>query len=191
MLHAYRYLFPALWLAWVAYWCASARGVKVALRRESRSSRLLHVIPLLLVAALLVWPARAPLPLLGEPFLPLSSRWFWTGAGLTAGGLLFAVWARRHLGRNWSGTVTIKQGHELITSGPYAIVRHPIYSGLLLAIVGTALARGGWSGILAVALAFFAFWRKSRVEERWMQEEFGEAYQTYRHRVAALIPFLP
>ena len=108
----------------------------------------------------------------------------------TAAGLLFTVWARIHIGRNWSGTVTIKEGHELITSGPYAIVRHPIYAGLLLAFVGSGLARGEWRGVLAVVIAFLALWRKLRLEERWMREQFGPAYQAYSQRVAALIPFL-
>ena len=190
MLIVYRYLFPAMWLAWAAYWVASSRHVKVTARRESSSSRRWHVVPLAIVAALLLWRARTPLPVLGERFMPLAAWPFWLGSALTAAGLLFAVWARAHLGGNWSGTVTIKKDHELITSGPYAIVRHPIYSGLLLAFVGSAMARGDWGGVLAVALAFWALWRKSRIEERWMHDEFGEAYQDYRRRVAALVPFV-
>ena len=86
--------------------------------------------------------------------------------------------------------MTIKEGHELITSGPYAIVRHPIYTGLLLAFVGSAMARGEWRGVLAVALVLWALWRKLRLEERWMREQFGEAYQEYCRRVSALIPFV-
>lgn len=92
----YRYLFPALWLAWAAYWWASSRRVKVTAWREPQRSRLWHVVPLLLAAVLLFVPSPL-LPLLGLRLLPLG-RWpFWTGATLTAGGLLFAVWARRHL----------------------------------------------------------------------------------------------
>jgi protein-S-isoprenylcysteine O-methyltransferase Ste14 len=109
---------------------------------------------------------------------------------LTLAGLLFTVWARTHLGRNWSGLVTIKQDHELITSGPYSTVRHPIYTGLLLAFVGSALARSELRGILAVVLVFWALWRKSRIEERWMRDQFGDAYREYSSHVAALIPFV-
>jgi protein-S-isoprenylcysteine O-methyltransferase Ste14 len=185
----YRYLFPALWLGWVAYWWAMSANVKATVRRESVSSRLLHIVPLLL-AAILLWVPQLPLPVLGERFLPPAAWPFWAGAVLTAGGLLFTVWARLHLGRNWSGTVTIKQGHELVTSGPYAIARHPIYTGLLLAFVGSALARSEWRGVLAVALAFWALWRKLKLEERWMREQFGDAYETYSRRVAALVPFV-
>ena len=185
----YSYLFPVMWLSWGAYWWALSRNVKVAARRESLPSRLLHIGPLLL-ALLLLWVPSVPLPFLGARFLPLATWPFWAGAVLAAGGLLLTVWARHHIGGNWSGIVTIKEGHELITSGPYAIVRHPIYTGLLLAFVGSAMARGEWRGILAVAIALWALWRKLRLEECWMREQFGEAYQAYCRRVSALLPFI-
>lgn len=183
----HRFLFPALWLGWAVYWAAMSRDVKATARRESPLSRLSHMGPLLLATLLLLAPSGS-LPLLGERFLPRAAWPFWAGAALTAGGLLFSVWARRLIGRNWSGTVTVKEHHELITSGPYAIVRHPIYTGLLLAFTGTALHRGDWCGVLAVAIAFGAFWRKLRFEERWMLDQFGEAYRAYCRRVAALLP---
>jgi protein-S-isoprenylcysteine O-methyltransferase Ste14 len=142
------------------------------------------------LAVLLLWVPRINLPVLGDRFLPLMAWPFWAGVALTAVGLLFTVWARIKIGRNWSGIVTIKEGHELITSGPYAIVRHPIYTGLLPAFVGSALARAEWRGILAVVIAWSALWRKLRFEERWLREQFGESYQAYSQRVAALLPFL-
>ena len=86
--------------------------------------------------------------------------------------------------------MTIKQDHELILSGPYSYVRHPIYTGLLLGFVGSAIARAEWRGVLAVAIAFGALWRKLNIEERWLSQEFGETYADYRRRVAALIPYL-
>jgi protein-S-isoprenylcysteine O-methyltransferase Ste14 len=95
-----------------------------------------------------------------------------------------------HLGRNWSATVTVKQDHELIRTGPYAIVRHPIYTGVLFGFIGTALAVGQWRGVLAVVIVFVSFWRKLRIEERWMSETFGEQYRLYRAHTRALIPFL-
>jgi protein-S-isoprenylcysteine O-methyltransferase Ste14 len=103
--------------------------------------------------------------------------------------MLFSVWARVHLGGNWSGIVTIKHDHELIASGPYAIVRHPIYTGLLVAFIGSAMARGEWRGVLAVLIAWVALWRKLRLEERWMGERFGQQYEAYCRRVPALLPF--
>lgn len=186
----YRYLFPAMWLAWAAYWWLSARNVKPVARRESLLSRLSHAGPLLL-AALLLSLHRIPFPVLGERFLPWATWSVAVAATLTAIGLLFAVWARRFLGRNWSATVTIKEGHELVTGGPYALVRHPIYSGLLLAFAGSALAIGEWRALLALALAALALWRKMRLEERWMRQRFGEAYEAYARRVPALVPFVP
>ena len=150
-------------------------NVKETERRESVPSRLIRLILMVFAVALLCLP-RVPLRLLGERFLPLASWCFWSGAVVTAGGMLFSVWARRHLGKNWSQAVTVKEGHELITSGPYALVRHPIYTGLLLAFVGCAVARGEWRGLLAVALVFGALWRKLRLEEKWMrvQEELTD-----------------
>ena len=186
---SYRYLFPAMWLAWALYWWISSRHVKPTLRHESIGSKLSHILPLLLAAILLSVP-HIPISLLGEKFLPSTWWRFPVAAALTAAGLLIAVWARRYLGTNWSGTVTIKEGHELVTAGPYAIVRHPIYTGLILAFAGTAIAIGEWRVVFGVAFAVIAFWRKLWLEERWMREQFGERYQAYSRRVPALIPFI-
>ena len=101
-----------------------------------------------------------------------------------------AIWARVALGRNWSGTVTIKQYHQLIRTGPYSVVRHPIYSGLLLALLGTALAVGETRGLVALAGAFLMGIFKARTEERFMIEQFGSQYEDYRKRTKALVPFI-
>jgi len=186
----YRTLFPALWLSWALYWAVRSQDVKRTARREPVVSRLLHLVPLVL-ALLLVAAPSIPGWVLCERFLPQAAWPFWIGAALTACGLLFAVWARRHIGTNWSGTVTLKEDHELVTTGPYAIVRHPIYTGLLLALAGSAMARGELRGLLAVVIATLALWRKLGLEERWMREQFGARYDAYRQRVAALIPFVP
>lgn len=178
-----------MWLGWALYWWAASHNVKAVLRRESLPSRLSHIVPLML-ALYLFWGPRPTHSFLAERFLPYTDWPFWLGVVLTLSGILFTVWARLQLGRNWSGTVTIKQGHELVTSGPYAIVRHPIYTGLLLAILGSAVALGEWRGVIALVLAAIAFWIKLRVEERWMREQFGEAYTAYARRVRALVPFV-
>ena len=185
---AYRFLFPAMWLTWATYWWSSSRGVKAAARREPLGSRLLHVVPLMAAVALL-WIDKLPVRWLSARLYPWAPWEFWTTAFVTAAGLGFAVWARLHIGRDWSGIVTIKEGHELVTTGPYAIVRHPIYTGLLLAFAGSAMARGEWRGVLALAIAWAALWRKLRLEEKWMLELFGERYAEYRRRVPALMPF--
>jgi protein-S-isoprenylcysteine O-methyltransferase Ste14 len=189
LMSLYRTALASMWIAWVAYWWLSSRWTKVDQRRESAGSRASHMIPLMIAAVLLSQP---PLHVagLGTRLLPFSPGVFFFGLAMVAIGLLFSVWARAHLGRNWSASVTVKQGHELVQSGPYRLVRHPIYTGLLLALLGTAVARGDAQGFLAVLIACVAVWRKLRIEEQWMQETFGDVYAGYRARVSALIPFV-
>jgi len=183
----YRFLIPFMWLAWVIYWLVASYSAKRTDRREPLGSRLLHLLPLT-VAGCMLGADRLPGSFLNERLFPRLPAVLWAGALLTAIGLLFAVWARLQLGRNWSASVTIKQDHELIVTGPYALVRHPIYTGLLMAIIGSAMARGEWRGLLAVLIAWAALWRKLRIEERWMADHFGQRYDGYRRRVPALVP---
>ena len=185
---AYRFLLPGMWVCWAVYWLWASRSAKRSERRETLGSRLLHVLPLLL-AVWLLWSNRVPGSLLDARLYPWAPWEFLLAALVTALGLLFTVWARVHIGSNWSGVVTIKQGHDLIDTGPYALVRHPIYTGLLVAFLGSALARGEWRGLVAVLIAWAALWRKLRLEELWMTERFGEKYLAYRERVPALVPF--
>ena len=184
----YRYLFSGLWLSWILYWLWAARHAKPNARLETVGSRLLHAVPLLVAVALL-WVDRVPVAFLGARIFPATLWPFWIGALLTTLGMLFSVWGRVHLGRNWSAVVTVKENHELIDTGPYALVRHPIYTGLIAAIVGSAVARNDWRGVLAVLIAGAALWGKLRLEERWMTEQFGSRYVAYARRVPALIPF--
>jgi protein-S-isoprenylcysteine O-methyltransferase Ste14 len=186
----YHYLIPGLWLLWIAYWRICAADVKPTQRHESPGSRAAHLLPLLIAAVLLWIRGDAEDGWLFQRFLTRSVTLFWIGTAITAAALSFSAWARMHLGRNWSATVTVKQDHELIRTGPYAIVRHPIYTGVLFGFIGTALAIGQWRGVLAVVIVFVAFWRKLRLEERWMSETFGEEYRRYRARTRALVPFL-
>ena len=107
---------------------------------------------------------------------------------LTAAGISFAIWARFYIGKNWSSAVTIKVGHELVRTGPYAWVRHPIYFGLLVGLAGTGLARDKLIALPAIALFWLGFWIKSRMEERLMFKAFGEQYVEYSKSAGALIP---
>jgi protein-S-isoprenylcysteine O-methyltransferase Ste14 len=122
--------------------------------------------------------------------IPERSGIEWAGFCCTVAGCAFAVWARALLGSNWSSSVTVKEHHELIRSGPYAIVRHPIYAGLLLGIFGTALALGEVRGVIALALAMVALFRKARAEEEFLVNQFGITYICYCHKVKQLIPFV-
>ena len=184
----YYSLVPALWVAWAIYWWIAARGVKPVERRESVASRLGHALPLAAAALLFMVPSMPGW--LGERFIASGEATYLGGVALVVAGLLLCVWARVVLGGNWSGTVTLKRGHEIVRDGPYRRLRHPIYTGLLLMFIGSAIARGEWRGLLAVAVVFAALWRKLKLEERWLGEHFGAAYAAYRECSWALIPFI-
>jgi len=185
------WLFPALWIAYIVYWrsVAPAADAHSNERLEPASSRIARLLVFLLALALL-GIGRTGIPALDKRFLPLAAWCFWLGAATTAAGLLFSVWARVHLGNNWSQAVALKRDHQLITSGPYALVRHPIYTGLLTGFLGTAIARGQWRGLLAVVIVAAMLCRKLMLEETWMQERFGDSYTAYRRRVARIVPYL-
>lgn len=188
-MHHFRALMLGLWLAWALYWLISAYGAKRTRRRESRASRLSHVIPLLVGVTLIAWPHHHGENWLSWPLVPPGPLRFGSALALTVAGLAFTVWARVHLGRNWSGTVTLKEGHELIRTGPYAYVRHPIYTGILTALLGSAVACGELRALIGLAIVTAAFVRKLRIEERFMRESFPEQYRDYCAEVPALIPF--
>ncbi len=185
----YNYFFIVIWVAFFVYWQAAAAGAKPTERLESAVSRITRT-GVFLIAMVLFFLPRIPIPWLYWHFLPAGLPAFYSGAVITVAGLLFSVWARVHIGANWSRAVTIKQNHELITSGPYALVRHPIYTGLLTAILGSAIALTQLRGLVAFALFFLSIWYKLRLEEKWMRTRFGETYVSYSRRVAALVPFL-
>jgi protein-S-isoprenylcysteine O-methyltransferase Ste14 len=185
---ALRIAFPMLWISWLIYWRVSARNVKQNRWREPLVTQLPHRVPLILAAILLAAPRWLP-PALTRRFLPEGNLFLALGIALLAAGLGFSVWARRHLGRNWSSQVVVKEDHALIQSGPYRHLRHPIYTGILLAFLGTAVTIGEWRSLLAFLCAVFAFAVKGRAEEQRMEGIFPE-YRQYRRETAALIPFV-
>jgi protein-S-isoprenylcysteine O-methyltransferase Ste14 len=188
-----RWLFPALflvmWVGWLVLWRAMAFNVKAAARSESLASRLSHLAPLVFAGYLIAAP-HVPLAALNQRFVPPAIWPAALGAALTFAGAAFSIWARFAIADNWSSDVQVKRDHELIVAGPYRWVRHPIYTGLLLMFAGTALAVGEWRGVLAVAIAAAALWRKLRIEEAFMRLNFGEAYVRYAARTPALVPFV-
>ena len=188
MLWFYQLFFPVLWIAFLIYWQIKAVDTKSTQRLEPAASRILRVV-VFLIAIVLLSTTRIPLRWLYLQLWPgLLS--FWLGAFIMIAGLGFAVWAREHLGSNWSRSVTIKHGHELITTGPYAVVRHPIYTGILAGFLGTAIALSQVRGFISFFLIFLIFWLKFRMEEQWMRSQFAETYTTYAHKTAALVPYL-
>jgi protein-S-isoprenylcysteine O-methyltransferase Ste14 len=183
----YRHLILWLWSAWGLYWCITALSNKSTVRRESLGSRMAHLVPLVVGGVLLAW-RDVPLGWLGARLWPRSVGAYWLGVALIAVGLALAVWARVHLGRNWSGTVTVKEGHELIRSGPYAWVRHPIYTGLITAVLGTAITSGTVRAMLGLLVIAASLLRKLQAEEIFMRETFPGEYERYSAAVPALIP---
>jgi protein-S-isoprenylcysteine O-methyltransferase Ste14 len=181
-------LIPALWLVGAAYWIVAAQSTKGIRRREPLATRL-PFLAQMIVTAVLLWPHEWT-GWLGTKIVGGGWTRFWIAAALVALGLAVAIWARRVLGDNWSGTVTVKEGHELVRHGPYRRIRHPIYSGILLMILGTGLAGGRVHALLAFPIALLALWLKSRMEERWMAAEFGDRYAAYRRTSWALVPFV-
>jgi protein-S-isoprenylcysteine O-methyltransferase Ste14 len=183
----HHYLFQVAWCGWAAYWYLTSFTASAPKRTQSASARMLHRAELVLAFALFTFPALG-YGWLGHQLVPWSEDLFFSGASLLLLGIGFAIWARMHLGQYWSGYVTLKPGHRLIRSGPYALVRHPIYTGILLAMIGTAIVIDRVRGVLAVIIAAETFVRKLRIEERWLTEEFGDEYERYRKEVKALVP---
>lgn len=177
------------WLALVIIWIVSSAYAKPAARAQSGNSRLIHLI-LTIMAFVLLFDTRINLGPLNEPVIPASPTLDYLGFGLTMAGILFTIWARFCLGANWSASVTVKESHTLIRKGPYSVVRHPIYSGILLGALGTALAFGRMRCFVGVVLLTIGFRVKSLLEERFMQEQFGMQYTSYKHDVKALVPFI-
>jgi protein-S-isoprenylcysteine O-methyltransferase Ste14 len=181
-------LIGGLWLVWLGYWVIAARGAKSIQKREPALSRFLFFAQMILVAVLIGghrWPSWLMVQL-----IPGGWSRYWFAVLLVVLGLAFSIWARRVLGTNWSGTVAVKVGHELVNRGPYRWVRHPIYTGILIALLGSGLAAGEVRGVLAFLIALIALWFKSQAEERWMLGEFGDRYVAYRRTTWALLPYL-
>lgn len=177
------YTWEAVGLVWLVGLAFSKRTV----RSQSNGTRFFHLALAALGFSLLSergfrqgW--------LGMRFVPHLESLAIAGLVLTIAGCLFAVWARITLGSNWSGRAEVKAGHALVTSGPYALARHPIYTGLLLAVSGTALANGEWHGVLALIVIVLALMVKMSQEELLMMQTFPTAYPAYRRQVKALVP---
>lgn len=185
----YNNLIPALWLIWLIGWMIAGWRTKSVIRAESIPSRLSHLIPLVLGIILLSFD-HAGGHWLAMRIVPQTARTFWIGTALIVAGLGIACWARIHLAGNWSGMVTLKKDHSLTRTGPYRFTRHPIYTGLLIAILGSAIALAEWRGLVALLLITLAFLRKIAIEERFLVAQFGDDYLRYRQEVPALIPRL-
>jgi protein-S-isoprenylcysteine O-methyltransferase Ste14 len=177
-----------IWIAFWLYWFISALRTRSPVKRRQSSW-----FPLLPVVVIAIWITVANIftpGLLLLRVVPFGTVVALAGTIITLSGLGFAVWARVHLGTNWSSQPAIKVDHSLIMTGPYRIVRHPIYTGLLVGFAGTALVIGEIWAVLAIFILLAVFYVKIWMEEKFLLEEFGETFIHYKNEVKALIPFI-
>jgi protein-S-isoprenylcysteine O-methyltransferase Ste14 len=174
----------AMWCVIEIYWDVARKNAAPASSSESRPSRWVH-LSLLLAAQILIF---LPVHGLRQRYLPASAIVTATGLTLNTIGLALAIWARRCLGRYWSGEITIKVEHRLVRSGPYRILRHPIYTALLSLYAGTAIVSGELHALIGWVLAVLAYLRKIRLEEANLIKAFGAEYRDYRTDSSALLP---
>jgi protein-S-isoprenylcysteine O-methyltransferase Ste14 len=182
-----RALFAVIWIGWIVSWLVAAlwssRTEKLALTADTLLYRVIIVVGAILMTP---WASRR---LLAVRLWHVGYAGAYALAAVTLAGILFAWWARIHIGRLWSGSITRKEDHHVVDTGPYALVRHPIYSGLILALLATALAQATANGLIGAALLTIGFWLKARAEERFLTAELGaDVYGAYRRRVPMLVP---
>jgi protein-S-isoprenylcysteine O-methyltransferase Ste14 len=179
-----------LWVAFAVSWIAAAAWQRTTEKRAGVGVEIRYRLVLIVGGVVLGIPARnyvGPLRLWRVTWAEA-----WVSVAVMAIGFLFAWWARVHLGSLWSGTITKKADHRVIESGPYAIVRHPIYTGILLAVLATALVKGTVLALVGAAIITLGLWMKATLEEGWLRQELGaDAYDAYRRRVPMLVPFGP
>ena len=182
-------IITACWGVFLAVWLLAAIFTKRAVYRESGTQRLGYMLPIAIGCYLLFRGDRLPYPF-NIRTIPHTDAILVVSSILCVCGVAFCFWARAVLGRNWSGSVTLKENHELIVRGPYRLVRHPIYTGLLAMVIATAIQQGHMGGVIGFILISVSLWIKSSLEEEVMGKQFPDKYPVYRERVKRLIPFI-
>jgi protein-S-isoprenylcysteine O-methyltransferase Ste14 len=176
------------WGIFAIVWIAASLTNKRSVYRETTRQRLGYWA--VFAVGLFVMIQRRLPPSINPRFIPLTLTTEWIVVILCIAGLAFAFWARLTLGRNWSGTITFKEEHQLIVRGPYRIVRHPIYTAILTMLLATAILIGCLSAFLGLAFIFASFWIKLRREEKLMLQQFPDQYADYQRRVKRIVPFV-
>ena len=176
-----------LWMLFCIYWLVFALNRKRTKRREAWHERVAYTIPVV-IAVWLLYSGDVRLRWLDMRVVPSMPAAQWIGVLTTAAGIGIAFWARWHLGTNWSGMVTLKEGHELIRTGPYRSIRHPIYTGILVGALGTAVTLGEVRGFVAVGAGWLAFYMKARREESFLAQEFGSGFAEHRRQTGMFFP---
>jgi protein-S-isoprenylcysteine O-methyltransferase Ste14 len=183
-------LISGTWILFLLFWIVSSFAAKRIAKGEGRAGALWRLLTVAVACFFLIRAADPHLGPLSLRFLPERLWIAWVAAATTVLGVLFAIWARVHIGKYWSSTVALKSEHQLIRSGPYARIRHPIYTGIILAIAGTALAVGRYAAIVAVMIFVVGFWLKARKEEALLAGEFGPAFDEHRRSTGFFLPKL-
>ena len=176
------------WAIFAFVWLVAAFRAKRTIEKQSLLSALMHRIPVVLGWWFLAYPRLAPF--MNRILIPRTALSQIGGVAICVSGLSFTLWARRTLAGNWSSDVTFKRDHELIRTGPYRIVRHPIYTGLLVMCLGTAIEIGALRGAFSLLLVGIGFWIKLTQEERLLLRHFPDVYSSYQRDVKALVPFV-
>jgi protein-S-isoprenylcysteine O-methyltransferase Ste14 len=176
----------AIWIVMIVYWNISARNIRPVARAEDAKSTQRHQL-LLNLGILMLF---VPVPGLTRQFLAPTRAVVATGFAVQGGSALFYFWTKQYLGRFWSSAVAIMKEHQLVRSGPYRLIRHPLYTGMLGMFIGTAIVSGQYHALIGVGLGVYAYWRKILIEERALSEAFGAEYDDYKHHSSALIPWL-
>ncbi len=177
------------WIIFGVIWLIAALSTKRSVYRESRLQRLRYTI-VLITGCFLLFRGRQMAYPLNARVVPEMNALALVAVILCVAGLLFCLWARATLGRNWSGNITLKEEHELIVRGPYRLVRHPIYTGLFVMFLATAIVFGRFAGIIGTVLVFVSLWIKLSDEEQLMLKQFGDEYVAYQKRTKRIIPFV-
>lgn len=177
-----------MWIVWGVYWFISSRSAKIAVKQESGAGRFLHLA--LMTIGISLFVVRFDLGPLNHHFLPNTPSTNLASVLLVADGVGLSVWARYHLGQYWSSSVSLKEDHRIIETGPYAYLRHPIYSGIILAIMGSFLSTATYRALLGFAVIVTALCVKATREEHLLSGELGSAYTDYRRHTGFLMPRL-
>jgi protein-S-isoprenylcysteine O-methyltransferase Ste14 len=183
----WRYLIEGPWVVFCAYWAAGALKTRRTVSQESFVSRSRFLL-LEIFGYGLLFSGIAGIGVLGHRVFHQTYAVAVTGVALTWIGIAIALWARWHLGQYWSARITLKEDHRLIRTGPYAHFRHPIYSGIILAALGGALAIDKWRCIVGLGLIVLGYWMKARKEESLLATQFGEAFEEHCRHTGFLIP---
>jgi len=179
-----------LWEVLILVWFVLFFRMKRAKKWERWTERIGYVL-VLLAGTWLIFGTQSYLPGLNYRVLPNDRLVRGIGLTLTAAGVGMAIWARLSLGANWSGTVTLKKDHELVRSGLYGSIRHPIYTGIALAMLGSAMIRGYLGGLIGAGLMLLGFFIKARREERFLRQEFGAGFEEHARQTGMFLPKLP